>query len=197
MSEGKPKTGLTPRQRRFVEEYVVDENGVQAYFRAFGRVTRGGRPRSYWGANTEARALLQNPSIVAELERVREAYRERVRVSKARVLRELALVAFADLGDAHRHDPATGQDVPLPLTQIPTPTRRAIQASKTKRRRIAQGGDEVYEVEEVEYKLASKLDALDKLCKKLGFYTDQPAAGGDKAVIEVEANGRDSIPPAE
>lgn len=47
----------------------------------------------------------------------------------------------------------------------------------------------MYEVEEVEYKFASKLDALDKLCKKLGFYAadageDEAASG---AVVELPA----------
>ena len=60
--------------------------------------------------------------------------------------------------------------------------------------RIAGGGDEVYEVEEVEYKFASKLDALDKLCRKLGIYTDDPDVKAGNAVIEVEANGRSDTP---
>jgi hypothetical protein len=125
--------------------------------------------------------------------RTREEYAARVRVSKGRVLREVSAVAFADPADAFDPDPNGGPLLARPLHKIPAATRRAIQSVKVKRRRIAGNGSEVYEVEEVEYKFASKLDALDKLCKRLGFYTDEANAPKDgKAVIILDDNGRDA-----
>jgi len=172
---GTTKGKLTPKQRLFVAEYVIDRNGVQAYFRAFGRTKSNGKTRSYWGANIAAQRLLQNPSIVKELEAAEAEYVARTRISRLRVLKELALIAFADPVDAFEPDPSGGQDIPKPMSKIPAPTRRAIGAAKTKRRRIVGEGEELYEVEEVAYTFANKLAALDSLCKKLGLFKDDKA----------------------
>lgn len=191
MADPSPK--LTEKQRRFVAEYAADENAVQAYFRAFGRTTAKGTARSYRAAQVNASKLLSTAIIQQELEKAREEYAARVRVSKGRVLREVSAVAFADPADAFDPDPNGGPLLARPLHKIPAATRRAIQSVKVKRRRIAGNGNEVYEVEEVEYKFASKLDALDKLCKRLGFYSDEATAPKDgRAVIILDDNGRDA-----
>lgn len=187
MAEPRPK--LTQKQRRFVAEYAADGNAVQAFFRAFGRVNRHGKPRSYRGASVEAARLLGNPDIQAELKAAEQEYAARVRVSRLRVLREVAAVAFADPADAFDPDPNGGPALARPLHAVPAATRRAIASVKVKRRRIAGGGSEVYEVEDVEYKFADKLAALDKLCKKLGFFApedpDAARAGGQQVPVEL------------
>ncbi len=176
MADEKVKA-LTQKQRRFIEEYVADGtsstgNAVQAYFRAFGRVTLKGKRRSYKGAQAQSSLLLSNPIIASEVAAAQKEYADRIRVSKARVLAETACVAFADVADAFDRDPQGGPLVAKALHDIPAATRRAIQSVKFKRRRLKGDPGEVYEVEEVEYKFASKMDALDKLSKKLGFYAD-------------------------
>ena len=191
------KPALTLKQRRFCEEIAADGNAVQAYFRAFGRTTSKGKRRSYQGASKSAQRLLQNALIQAEIEASQAEYAKRVGVSKERALSEVAAVAFADPADAFDRDPNGGPLVAKKLHDIPAATRRAIQSVKVKRRRIAGGGDEVYEVEEVEYRFASKLDALEKLFKKLGFYAGDPleAAKTLQDVVRTYAlipdNGRD------
>lgn len=166
---------LTARQKRFVEEYAAgDGNAVQAFFRAYGRTTSAGKRRTYKAAQVESSKLLSKPIVDAEIRAAQAEYAARVRVSKLKVIREVAGVAFADPADAFDPDPNGGPLVAKPLHEIPAATRRAIQSVKVKRRRLAGSGKEVYEVEEVEYKFASKMDALDKLCKKLGFYSDAP-----------------------
>lgn len=193
MADPSPK--LTEKQRRFVAEYAADPNAVQAYFRAYGRAKADGKTRSYGATAESARQLLNKPEIQAELAHAQAEYARRTGVSKGRVLREVSAVAFADPADAFDPDPNGGPLLARPLHKIPAATRRAIQSVKVKRRRIAGNGSEVYEVEEVEYKFASKLDALDKLCKRLGFYSDEATAPKDgRAVIAVEENGRDAVP---
>jgi phage terminase small subunit len=168
------KPALTLKQKRFIEEYACDGNATQAYFRAFGRTTSKGTRRSYLAAQVQSSRLLLNPIVAAEVKAAQDAYAARIRVTKARVLKEVAAVAFADPADAFDPDPNGGPLVAKKLHDIPAATRRAIQSVKVKRRRIAGGGNEVYEVEEVEYKFASKMDALEKLFKKLGFYAGDP-----------------------
>lgn len=191
MSADQPK--LTTRQRRFAEEYAGDPNAVQAYLRAYGPTTSRGKKRSYHGASKAAARLLQIDAIKAEIAAANAALSARTRASKARVIREIAAVAFVDPADAFDRDPNGGPLVARKLHDIPPATRRAIASVKVKRRRIAGNRDEVYEVEEVEYKFVSKSDALDKLCKRLGLYeTDETGqANAVRTTLEVPDNGRD------
>lgn len=190
MAEPKP---LPEKELRFCAEYAADPNATQAYLRAFG-------PVSYRTAGTESHRLLKKPEVQAEVKAARLEYQRRCRVNGLRVVKELSCIAFADPADAFDPDPGGGPLVAKPLHQIPAATRRAIQSVKVKRRRIAGGGDEVYEVEEVEYKFASKDAALDKLSKHLGLYADRPggaAEGGTEAVqVYLPDNGRGDAPAA-
>jgi hypothetical protein len=179
MADHPPK--LTDQQRRFVEEYAARPVASRAYRIAFPDAA----PNS---VRTLAARLLAKVHIRRAVKAAQRAQARRCRTDADRINRELAAVAFADPADAFDPDPTGGPCLPRRLHDIPADARRAIQSVKVKRRRIAGGGDEVYEVEEVEYKFAPKLDALDKLGKRLGLDAAGPAGGG---VIQVEGNGRD------
>jgi phage terminase small subunit len=81
---------LTPRQQRFVEEYLVDPNGHQAALRA------GYAPKC---ARQTANKLLKHPEIAEAIRRDRDARSQRMRLDADRVLAELARIAFADIGN--------------------------------------------------------------------------------------------------
>lgn len=190
---------LTLKQRRFVEEYVAsDGNATEAYFRAFGRQTAKGNRRTYRGAQVEASKLLSNPIILVEIEAAQAEYARALRISKQRVMREVANIAFADLGDLFEEDPATGMPKSKRWNQVNPKMKRAIQSVKVKKRIIkafGQGDDGLQEeIEEVEYKLHPKGAELDKLCKKLGFYAVEGTSGTGQAEVttfKIPDNGRE------
>lgn len=187
MPESAPKP-LTLKQRRFVEEYAAsDGNAVQAYFRAFGRHTTKGTKRSYRAAQVNASKLLSTAIIQAELSVAQASYAQRIGVSKERVLTELAALAFSDPDDIYEADEGNGGlPAPKPWRDIPPAARKAIQSVKVKRKRLTSDKDSTsWEIEELEYRFHSKTDALDKLCKKLGFYTDANDESA-KATVPVE-----------
>jgi hypothetical protein len=62
--------------------------------------------------------------------------------------------------------------VPIPLHRVPPAVRKTLQSVKVKRRRLKSAGGEVHEVEEVEYKAADRLAAIEKLGKQLGLWKD-------------------------
>ncbi|WP_440111752.1 terminase small subunit [Acidovorax sp. BL-A-41-H1] len=79
--------GLTPKQQRFVDEYMVDLNATQAAIRAgYSRHTAG----------EQGCQLLAKLNIQAAISIARKAQQERTGITADRVLTEIALVAFAD-----------------------------------------------------------------------------------------------------
>jgi phage terminase small subunit len=177
---------LTSKQIRFIEEYAADPNAVQAYFRAFGRENRKGKPRSYKAATVSATHLLANPSVQAEIQAAQRAWSERVAVSKERVLSELAALAFLDPADVYEAD-EQGMPVPKHWRKVPAAARKAIAKVKVKRKRLKSDTDATaWEVEELEYQFHSKPDALEKLCKRLNLFAPESDQSGSGAGVSVE-----------
>lgn len=82
--------GLTPKQKRFVEEYLMDFNATGAYVRA------GYSPS---GANRSAHKLLTNTDIETALkERVQELL-HKLGIDQERVLQEFKRIGFSNIGD--------------------------------------------------------------------------------------------------
>ena len=71
---------LTPRQARFVSEYLVDLNGTQAAIRA------GYSPRT---ANEQAVELLAKPSLALAIQERRQALQQATEITQEWVLRNL------------------------------------------------------------------------------------------------------------
>lgn len=79
--------GLTPKQQRFVDEYMVDLNATQAAIRA------GYSPDT---ARQMGAENLSKPVIQAAIAEARREQQERTGISADKVLREVAYVALAD-----------------------------------------------------------------------------------------------------
>src|SRR5262245_11612829 len=88
----RPAPELTPNQRRFCSEYVIDRNATRAYQAAFPGT-------AYSTARSEGARLLANPSIRGEVDAAAVGHARRCGISARRVLRELAAVAFFDPAD--------------------------------------------------------------------------------------------------
>lgn len=81
---------LTPKQARFVEEYLIDLNATQAAIRAGYSVKT---------AKQQGQRLLTNVDVAAALSAAQSARSERVRVNADWVLNRLTDEAVADLAD--------------------------------------------------------------------------------------------------
>lgn len=87
--------GLTPKQQRFVSEYLIDLNGRQAAIRAGYTPSR---------AEVTASELLSNRKVSEEVRKAMAAREERTHITQDRVLQELARLAFVDLRKAYNED---------------------------------------------------------------------------------------------
>lgn len=86
-SKDKPQLGLTEKQQRFVDEYLVDLNATQAAIRA------GYSPNA---AAEQGYEHLRKPHIQLAIAEARKAQQERTQITADRVVMELGLIAFAD-----------------------------------------------------------------------------------------------------
>lgn len=87
------ETELTPKQRAFVREYLIDLNATQAAIRA-------GYAES--GASVEGSRLLANAKIASAVEAAMALRAKRTDVTADRVLQELAKIGFSDIRKAVR-----------------------------------------------------------------------------------------------
>ena len=83
-------TELTPRQARFVDEYLIDLNATQAAIRA-GYSEKGASVRGTW--------LLANSRVKAAVEASKAALLERTEGTQERVIEKLWRVHDASMGD--------------------------------------------------------------------------------------------------
>jgi len=148
---------LSPRERRFVEEYIIDLNGRAAAIRAgLGRT-----PKSA----TEMASRMKRKATVAAA--IAQLVQERGNVTGSRVLEEIARIAFAKMSDFARVE--KGSLVITDTAQLTEDQQAAIsEISET----VTESG------RTIRVKLHDKGAALDKLAKVLGMYRDRIELSG-------------------
>ena len=169
-------TSLTPKQARFVEEYLVDLNATQAAIRA---------GYSAKTAYSQGQRLLKNVEVEAAIQKAQDARAKRTEVTIDRVLTELAVVGFADMGTYlnlvdGRVERRDWSDLPVDATKV---IQEITQEEHTGGR-----GHDVGEVRRTKFKLYSKLDALEKIARHLGMFTEK---------LKIEGSVLDELSPNE
>jgi phage terminase small subunit len=150
---------LTPRQERFVEEYLIDLNATAA-------ATRAG----YSGKTAEQQGprLLGNVGVRSAIEAAQRARSERVQVTADTVLRELLRLATVDIAGAFDEDGAL-----LPIHDIPEDVRRAIAGIEVDEIKERVGGEHTITGYTKKVKFWDKRGSLELLGKHLKLFTDR------------------------
>lgn len=146
---------MTQKQKRFIEEYLIDLNATQAAIRA------GYSPDTAQQTGSEN---LSKPVIRAQIDRAMAERSKRTGVNAERVVQELAKIAFVNAAEVIDPKTATVKEDALPEDTA------AIQSVKVK----AFGEDGL----EREIKMADKLKALELLGKHLGMFKDRIELSG-------------------
>lgn len=156
---------LTPKQQRFVDEYLIDLNATQAAIRA------GYSPKT---ANRIAAENLSKPVIQAAIQQRQKKNETKLEISQERIIRELASIAFANGADFAEVIELGGlQTVEFKATKdLPAEKRAAIASIKS-----GSSGMEV--------KTYDKLKAMELLGKYLGYLN--PAGDTAKATSLADA----------
>ncbi|MDE6838733.1 MAG: terminase small subunit [Acutalibacter sp.] len=162
------KQKLTEKQKRFVQEYLVDLNATAAAQRA-----------GYKDPNI-GRQLITKNNVSAAIQEAIDKRRNRVEITQDRVLQELAAIAFAKGTDYASI--ISGVVMTNDTQELTQDQKAAIVAIKQTK-------------EGVEVKLGNKLKALELLGKHLGVFSAGQMQEGlaDEPDIEdvEEADGPD------
>lgn len=155
---------LNAKQRRFVEEYLIDLNATQAAIRA-------GYKRSEY-TDTNAAKLLDNTSIAEAIDKAMAERSKRTGISQDRVLEEIAKLAFVNAADVIDMDS---------VTVLPDVAREDLACIKSVKVKRTTKGKNVIEEREVQF--YDKKASLELLGRHLGMFKDKVELSGAVPVI--------------
>ncbi len=171
--------GLTPKQQRFVEEYLVDLNATQAAIRTgYSEKT----------ACEQASRLLANVKVSAAVAEARKRLADKSGITLERVQQEYARLAFLDIRKAFDADGNL-----KPIHELDDDTAAAVSGLEVEVRRVPGEADEEQEPQSHggslkrqhgttarlhKIKLADKRGALDSICKLFGWVVEKKEVTG-------------------
>jgi phage terminase small subunit len=158
--------GLSKKQARFCEEFVVDLNATQASIRA------GYSKTSAYSIGNEN---LKKPEVQAKIAELQKKVSESVELSASKILFELSRIAFSDIANyvTFGRGRVSIKDS-KGLTKEQTACIQEI--SKT----TSKGGNTI------KFALYDKLRALEMLCRHLGLFTDKFQINGMLSALSDE-----------
>lgn len=170
---------LTPKQRRFIDEYLIDLNATQAAIRA------GYSEKTAYSIGVQ---LLKKLEIQAEIQKRRNRLQNKLEITQERVLQELAAIAFASGADYAKvvNSGLLPTVEMIPTKELPPEKLPAIAGIKAN-----QYG--------VEVKLHDKVKALELLGKYLGTFDGGPVQEQTEnnlfeAIDSIGEEGFDDLP---
>lgn len=164
---------LTPKQKRFCDEYLIDLNATQAAIRA------GYSPKT---AEQTASRLLRNVKVQEYIAKRQKELSRSTEITQERVIKELALIAFSNNADyAHVVEKKLQVEAGGTLVDVldkdgnpvmyrtvePVLTEELTEEQKRALAVIKKGRDGL------EVKSCDKVKALELLGKHLGIFTDK------------------------
>lgn len=161
---------LTAKQKRFIEEYLIDLNATQAAIRA------GYSPDTAYSIGSEN---LKKPEIRARVDKAMAERSKRTGINADRVVMELAKIGLVNPADVINFKNATVKSEALEEDLA------AIQSVKVKTS-VSENGEMI----EREVRLNDKIKALELLGKHLGMFKDKVEVSGE---IDIGLNKLNSI----
>jgi phage terminase small subunit len=169
---------LTPKQVRFVQEYLIDLNAAQAAIRA---------GYSAKTARVIGHEILTKPEIAAAIEKAKAERAQRTRLTGDMVVDELRKIGFANMADYMKSTPQG--DPYLDFSSL-TRDQKAALSEVTVEDYVEGRGEDARAVKRVKFKLHDKRAALVDLGRHLGMFATKHHGDGQ---MEVRTNARQFI----
>ena len=154
---------LTPKQARFVAEYLVDLNGTQAAIRA------GYAPKT---ANRTASDLLSKSDISALISERKAKQLEKADLTATRVLEEIRRLSFADLRTLFDE-----QGNLRPIHELTAEQAACIASLEVVKRNLTAGDGHTDTV--IKLKVWDKTRSLEMLAKHFGLLVEKVEHSGN------------------
>lgn len=170
---------LTPKQQRFVEEYLIDLNATKAAIRA------GYSEKTAKEIGSEN---LAKPNIAKAIQEAQNKRAERTEITQDMVLQELAKIGFSNMLD-YMTKTDSGDLVP----DFSTLTRdQAAAISEITVETYTEGrGEDAEEVKRVKFKLGDKRAALVDMGRHLGMFKDKIEHSGKIEISDISDDALD------
>ncbi|WP_044917273.1 terminase small subunit [Enterocloster clostridioformis] len=158
---------LTPKQKRFADEYLIDLNATRAYKVAYPKVKKDE------SARVNGSKLLTNTNVMAYIdERMRER-EKRTEITQDMVLKELAKLGFFDIRKLF-----DDRGKPLDINGLDNETAACIAGLEVMDVYEGTGEDKEFVGYIKKYKLSDKLKALELIGRHLGMFKDKVELSG-------------------
>lgn len=173
------KTKLTEKHLAFCREYLIDLNATRAYKTVY--------KCSVKVAEVNGCRLLRNAKVQKKLTELIQKRAKRTEITADEVLREVARIALADVGQAFNDDGTLKE-----IHKIPKDVRRAISAIETTETFMGDGENRVWDGYTRKLKFWSKDKQLENLMKHLGLLgkeNDLPPINNNTTTVIVSYAG--------
>jgi len=156
---------LTPKQQRFVEEYLIDLNATQAAIRAgYSKKT----------ARVIAAENLSKPNIQEAIQQAMKERSERTAVTQDQIVQQLAKIAFHDIRDVVTWE---GNKIRIrDSDEVDGTIIQEIQES------VSESG------RTLKVKTNDRMKALELLAKHLGLFDDAPQNNNTNILINIKGS---------
>jgi phage terminase small subunit len=146
---------ITEKQKRFADEFLIDLNGKQAAIRAgYSEKT----------AEVQASRLLSNAKVQAYIQEQRVKLADKLDLSKERVLLEYSRIGFVDIRKLFNENGSMRK-----INELDDDTAAAVAAIEIEDLFMGFGEEREQIGFTKKIKLNGKKEALDSICKVLGY----------------------------
>lgn len=164
---------MTPAQKRFADEYLIDLNATKAYKAAYPSCKKDETAR------VNGSKLLTNTNIQDYISKKQKELEKKSGVTQQRIIEELAKIAFADIRKAYDKNGNL-----RPIQDLDDDTAGAIIGVESFEEYEGRGDDREYIGDTKKVKMADKIRAAELLGKHLGMFKEK---------IEISKSSEDTI----
>lgn len=163
---------LTDKEQRFVREVTMDMGT-----RKDAAIRAGYSPE---GATQQASALMRKPKIQRAIQESRAALGARMGITPERILQELALIGFSNVQDYMTQDEDGNHE--LDMSKVKGHAGRAFEVE------VETSKSGTASIKRTKFKMLSKQDALLKMGKQIGMFTDKVEHNVSMSLEDLVAN---------